>query len=323
MKVLNVTAAIIIYKNKILSVRRAEGKHLAGYWEFPGGKVEDNEQLADCLERELQEELKINAVIGDYVGQSTHDYGDRIVRLHAFIVPIESEDISLIDHDKSRWLSYDELDDVKWAPADIPLVYQLKTYLFYKNNVEQYVNETLDINITDSIQRFIECLPKEPKILDIGCGSGRDALCFKQQGFLVVATDSVSEMAISAAKNISQDVLVRSFFNLMFSEMFDGVWASASLLHCPKSEITSALQNITDALKKNGIAYVSLKQGEGEGLDKFDRYFSYYSEQEVAELIDQIEDLTIRKLWLDESTLRGSHQVWINLLLTKGVSDDR
>jgi len=323
MKVLNVTAAIIIYKNKILSVRRAKGKHLAGYWEFPGGKVEDNEQLEDCLGRELQEELEINAAIGDYVGQSTHDYGDRIIRLHAFMVPVESESITLIDHDKSRWLSYDELDDVKWAPADIPLVNQLKTYLFYKNNVEQYVNETLDINITDSIQRFIEHLPKESKILDIGCGSGRDSLCFKQQGFSVVATDSVSEMAISASKNISQEVLVRSFFNLGINDIFDGVWASASLLHCPKSEMTSALQNITNALKTNGIAYISLKQGEGECLDKFDRYFSYYSEQEVAELIDQIEGLTIEKLWLDESTLRGSHQVWINLLLTKGVADDR
>ncbi len=317
---INVTAAIITHNSKILSVRRASDKHLAGYWEFPGGKLEQGENLEICLKRELHEELGLVVFIGDYIGQSTYDYGNKLIRLHAFIVPVSTTNITLIDHDKSRWLSYDELCDVKWAPADIPLVNQLKTYLFYKNNVEHYVSETFDIKLTDNIELFLAYLPKNSKILDIGCGSGRDTLCFKQQGFSVVATDSVSEMAKSASKNISQQVLVRSFFNLDFNDEFDGVWASASLLHCPKSEITSALQNVANALKINGIAYISLKQGIGEGVDKNGRYFSYYSEHEVTELIDELDNFTINKLWLDKSTLRGIHQVWINVLLTKGLS---
>ena len=114
-----VTAAIITHKNKILSVRRASDKHLAGYWEFPGGKLEQGETLEGCLKREIQEELGLDLLIGDYIGQSTYDYGNKLIRLHAFIVPIATTNFTLTDHDKSRWLYYDELDDVKWAPADI------------------------------------------------------------------------------------------------------------------------------------------------------------------------------------------------------------
>jgi len=318
---INVTAALITHSNKILSVRRSADKHLAGYWEFPGGKLEEGETLEACLKRELEEELGINACIGDYIGQSTYDYGNKLIRLHAFMVPVNSVEMSLTDHDKSKWLSFDELDDVEWAPADIPIVHQLKTYLFYRNNVDSYIAETLPVEIPDSLKCFTEYLPSNAKLLDVGCGSGRDTLYFKQQGYDVVATDMVSDMAASAAKHISQKVFVRSCFNLGFTNEFNGVWASASLLHCPKSEFLSALNNISKALLPGGIAYLSLKRSEDggidEGLDNRGRYFSYYSEDELKALINSLKDVSIIKCWLDESTLRNNSQMWINVLLRK------
>ncbi|MFK5894120.1 MAG: NUDIX domain-containing protein [Pseudomonadota bacterium] len=320
---IHVTAAIITHNNKILSVRRGADKHLAGYWEFPGGKLEQGETLEACLKRELEEELGINACIGDYVGQSTHDYGKQLIRLNAFMVPVASIEMTLTDHDKSKWLSHDELDDVEWAPADIPIVHQLKTYLFYRNNAEAYIAETLPIVMSDSLNHFIVCLPNNAKLLDVGCGSGRDTLFFKQQGYDVVATDMVSEMAASAAKQLSQEVLVRSCFNLGFKNEFDGVWASASLLHCPKTEFVSALSHIAQALMTGGVVYLSLKQGIGESLDNRGRYFSYYAQDEIKTLVKQVTDLSIIKLWLDESVivesrLHNNSQMWINLLLRKG-----
>lgn len=314
---INVTAAIITHDNKILSVRRAQDKHLAGYWEFPGGKVEPNEELEKCLKRELKEELGLDVIVGDYVGQSTYDYGSRLIRLHAFIVPVESTALTLTDHDESRWLAYDELDEMDWAPADIPIVNQLKTYFFYCAHTDKYIAETLDIKLTSHLQSFTECLPKNANILDVGCGSGRDTLYFKKQGYKVVATDMIREMAEAASKNILQDVLVRSYFNLGFKNKFDGIWASACLLHCPKSELITAIQNIADALRSNGVAYISLKHGAGEGLDFYGRYFSYYSEQELISLLDDIDELSIYRLWIDESDFRESKQVWINLLIRK------
>lgn len=314
---INVTAAIIEYDDSILAVRRAPDKHLAGFWEFPGGKVESNETLKNCLKRELKEELDIDVTIGDYIGQSTYDYGNKLIRLHAFIVPVDSTTFSLTDHDRSKWLNYDDLEEMKWAPADIPIVYQLKTYLFYRSHTEKYVSETFDIKLTDTLQSFTDCLPSNASILDIGCGSGRDALYFLKHGYDVIAIDMVNEMAVSASKKLSREVLVRSYFNLDFKNKFDGVWSSASLLHCPKSEFISAVKNIADALKLNGIAYISLKHGRGESLDNFGRYFSYYTEQEITALFDGINNLSITRLWLNESNLRDSNQVWINLLIRK------
>lgn len=322
---INVTAAIITHNDKVLTVRRAADKHLAGYWEFPGGKLERGETLEACLKRELAEELGLDAVISEYIGQSTYDYGDKHIRLHAFIVPVGTIELTLSDHDKSKWLTYDELNDVEWAPADVLIVHQLKTYLYYRNNADAYIAETMDIEIQHSLNKFMACLPNNASLLDVGCGSGRDTLYFKKQGYKVVATDMVSEMATSASNNISQDVLVRSCFNLGFNNEFDGVWASACLLHCPKTEFVSALENITHALVPGGVAYLSLKEGSTEGLDESQndgidnkgRYFSYYAEDEIKTLIEQLTGVSIIKLWLDDSILRGHSQKWVNLLLRK------
>ena len=83
---LNVTAAIIEKDGKVLTARRKSGKHLAGYWEFPGGKIEGNETPEECLHRELLEEFNISSKIGLFVGESIYDYESKIVRLLAYRV---------------------------------------------------------------------------------------------------------------------------------------------------------------------------------------------------------------------------------------------
>lgn len=125
-KQVDVAAALILKDNKVFSARRKEGGHLSGYWEFPGGKLEEGESPEQCLARELKEELKINVRIGPYIGESVFDYGTTIVRLIAYEVEHLAGTIELVDHDEMRWLSFNELNAVKWAPADIPFVDQLK-----------------------------------------------------------------------------------------------------------------------------------------------------------------------------------------------------
>lgn len=119
---IEVAAAVILSNKKIFAARRKPGADLAGYWEFPGGKVEVNETPQQCLFRELKEELCITTEIGNYIGESLYDYGTKLVRLIAFEVAHISGDYQLIDHDKYCWLGIDELDSIDWAPADIPLV---------------------------------------------------------------------------------------------------------------------------------------------------------------------------------------------------------
>ncbi|SHO49864.1 (deoxy)nucleoside triphosphate pyrophosphohydrolase [Desulfopila aestuarii] len=120
--IITVTAAIIEKDGRILAARKRDGLHLAGYWEFPGGKLEAHETPEDCLRRELTEELGIHCEIGPFLAESLHDYGTKIIRLLGFHARHTRGDFHLTDHDAIRWLTAEELATVQWAPADIPLV---------------------------------------------------------------------------------------------------------------------------------------------------------------------------------------------------------
>ena len=119
---IDVAAAVIVVDGKVFAARRKLGLHLAGCWEFPGGKVESGETPEQCLFRELREELSIITKVGQYIGENLHDYGSKIVRLIAFQVEHVEGDIQLVEHDELRWLAVEELDSIDWAPADIPIV---------------------------------------------------------------------------------------------------------------------------------------------------------------------------------------------------------
>lgn len=123
--IIDVSAAVIFKENKVLAARRKQGKHLAGKWEFPGGKLEAGETPEECLARELYEEFEITARVSDFVGESIYDYGAKIVRVLAYKVEDVSGDFKLIDHDAIVWLGLDDLEAVDWAPADMPLIHQL------------------------------------------------------------------------------------------------------------------------------------------------------------------------------------------------------
>ncbi len=120
-----VTAAIIRDGENILVVRRGPREKLAGFWEFPGGKVEHPETLQECLERELFEELDITTRVTDVVAVSDYKYENGAIKLVALEAEILHGEISLSVHDKLRWLPACEILDLKLAPADIPIAQAL------------------------------------------------------------------------------------------------------------------------------------------------------------------------------------------------------
>lgn len=120
-----VTAAIIRDGENILVVRRGPREKLAGFWEFPGGKVEHPETLQECLERELFEELDIATKVTDVVAVSDYKYENGAIKLVALEAEILHGEISLSVHDKLRWLPACKILDLKLAPADIPIAQAL------------------------------------------------------------------------------------------------------------------------------------------------------------------------------------------------------
>ena len=319
-----VTAAVIQRDHLIFAARRAPGRHLAGYWEFPGGKVETGESPQTCLARELEEELTIQAQIGEFVAESIFDYGERKICLLAYRVQQFSGEIKLQDHDQSRWLPLQAMDSLQWAPADIPILQALKTQAqvletakFYSHHAQSYFEETIANDMSTIRDHFLSLIPGQGHILDLGCGSGRDSRFFMDAGFRVTALEESPELATLCEDHIGQSVTIKRYQNLDDSQVYEGIWACASLLHCPQEQIRDVLQRCLTALKRGGIFYLSFKHGEGHRFDSRGRFFNDYTTETLTELVQAFPELVIEKIWDNSSELQPDQQGWVSALLRK------
>ena len=125
MKVINVVAAIIIKNNKIFATQRGYGEFKGG-WEFPGGKIEENETPADALKREILEELNVKIDVGEHLHTVEYDYPKFHLSMRCYTCNLIDENIELKEHSSAKWLSTEELDTVDWLPADIEVINILK-----------------------------------------------------------------------------------------------------------------------------------------------------------------------------------------------------
>ncbi|AGF72176.1 (deoxy)nucleoside triphosphate pyrophosphohydrolase [Corynebacterium halotolerans] len=121
-KRINVTGAVLTDGDKVLAARRGAGKALAGFWEFPGGKIEAGETPEESLARELEEELLCQATVGEYVTTTEHEYDFGIVILSTYFCTLLEGEPQLTEHEEIRWVPANELKNLEWAPADIPAV---------------------------------------------------------------------------------------------------------------------------------------------------------------------------------------------------------
>jgi 8-oxo-dGTP diphosphatase len=119
---MEVICAIIIEGKKVLVAQRSIYMTLPLKWEFPGGKKQPNETNAECLQRELFEELNIQVIVKDRFMDNKHQYKNFEIHLIAYFAEIEVGTILLYEHGKVGWFSKDQLNNLEWAPADIPIV---------------------------------------------------------------------------------------------------------------------------------------------------------------------------------------------------------
>jgi 8-oxo-dGTP diphosphatase len=119
---INVTCAVIVINSKILITQRSEKMKLPLKWEFPGGKLEENESEINCIKREIREELNLEIEIVKKLSNSIFDYGTFKINLIPFIANYVSGNILLTEHKDYKLLDKSELLDLDWAAADIPIV---------------------------------------------------------------------------------------------------------------------------------------------------------------------------------------------------------
>lgn len=163
-----------------------------------------------------------------------------------------------------------------------------ETMAVYARAAEDYVRGFADVKDQfhePDYDAFVAGLPMGGTVLDLGCGPGHWAARFRDAGYRVAAVDASPEMAAYALDTYGIDVSVAEFDDIAVSAVFDGIWAFFSLLHAPRDDFPGHLMRLRDALKPGGRFTLGMKLGTGEGRDALGRFFSYYNEEELRDIL--------------------------------------
>lgn len=191
------------------------------------------------------------------------------------------------------------------------------TVAYYDQNAVRFFTETVGVDMSALYAPFLALIPQGGRILDAGCGSGRDSLYFVQRGYEVEAFDASAEMCRLASGLIGRTVLQKTFEDVDSVSAFDGVWACASLLHVRREAIDSALQRLCRALKPSGVLFVSFKLRDGE-WEQDGRFFNGYDERSFQELLKGHRSLGLCSSWVsDDVRPDRKHQKWLSVLLRR------
>ncbi len=190
---------------------------------------------------------------------------------------------------------------------------------YYNVHSAEFLARTVDRPMAEIYAHFLPHVLKGGRILDAGCGSGRDSKAFSALGYKVSAFDASRAMVQAATELTGLDVKLLRFEDLFFEAEFDGVWACASLLHLPQSELIDALFRLQRALTLGGVLYASFKTGAGERIDEHGRFYTDQNEQSLRKVLAQATDLRVLEMWqtLQENTDRAD-VIWLNAVCQSG-----
>ena len=194
---------------------------------------------------------------------------------------------------------------------------------YYNTNAQAFYERTINANIGDERDKFLAQINPLPvnsmaKILDAGCGVGRDACYFEQIGYEVTAFDGSIEMVKLANQLLARPATQMLFKDMRYNEEFEGVWAAASLLHVPPKELGDVLQKIYQALKRDGVFFASFKHGEGEHTYE-GRTFYYMNDPTIRTCLSPY--FKIIDIWTKEDRTSkvapSPDKTWLNVLVKK------
>lgn len=194
-----------------------------------------------------------------------------------------------------------------------------KTIDYYNQNADLFVQGTVSVDFKKTQDKFLRLLTGK-KVLDFGCGSGRDTKYFLESGFDVTATDGSEELCKSASAYTGIQVKHMLFQDLDEADCYDGIWACSSILHLSKDELRIVINKMSRALKLNGIIYTSFKYGNFEG-ERNGRFFTDFTLELFKDFISDVKDIVIEEYWITGDVRPGREvEKWLNLILRKITS---
>lgn len=192
-----------------------------------------------------------------------------------------------------------------------------QTIDYYEANAALFANDTKNVGFTEVQDRFLTKLRPGACILDFGCGSGRDTKYFLEKGYQVIAIDGSEELCKIASNNTGVSVRQMLFSELNDIEKYDGIWACASILHLPKTELKDVFEKMIRAVKDSGYIYTSFKYGEFEGY-RNERYYTDFTEDSFGSFLGELKHIESEDCWVSTDVRPGrGDEKWLNLILRK------
>lgn len=192
----------------------------------------------------------------------------------------------------------------------------MKTIDYYNQYADDFAEATLYVDMESLYQPFLAELPESAHILDVGCGSGRDTLAFKNKGYHVEAIDYSEELVKKATRLTGIPVKLQSFYEIDADQAYDGIWACASLLHCERSQLVEVIGKLISVLKPGGVLYMSFKYGNSD-REKEGRQFTDLDEAQANDLLEQFDNVQQIQQWITVDQRPDKQEKWLNLLWKK------
>ncbi len=190
------------------------------------------------------------------------------------------------------------------------------TINYYDNNADTYIESTANVDFSDIYSRFLSYIPDGGRIMDLGCGSGRDVIWFREHGYEAYGLDASKELVKRIMKEYDIPVFSGLIEEWTTSTLFDGVWCCASLMHLDDDALEQFFGNLKWNLKPNGVLFMSVKSGIETGYDDRWRYLRNFTEKDIHEIIEHNRELKLSELWYTEDKLARDSFKWMNAIFT-------
>ena len=192
-----------------------------------------------------------------------------------------------------------------------------KTIDYYNTHSQEYFNNTSEVDLGLLYKHFLKHIPDGGRIMDLGCGSGRDVKWFREHGYEARGLDASEKLVKLAQETFDIPVEVGNIEDWVAEEPFDGIWCCAALMHLTDNETERFFSKLPHNLKSGGVIFFSVKTGINTGNDSVGRYLRDFTEYDIRTFMDNVAEVHIKELWHTRDSLNRNDFKWLNIIAVR------